>query len=58
MPDKPKETQPPEQFDPAAWPGQTLSSYPGAPRMSWADYRRVERELLAAVTREGSRDAT
>ena len=57
MPDKPKETQPPEQFDPAAWPGQTLSNYPGAPRLSWFELRRVEAELLAAVTREGSQNA-
>ena len=54
---EPKETQPPEQFDPAAWPGQTLSNFPGMPRLSWADYRRIERELLAAVGREGSQNA-
>ena len=50
---EPKETQPPERLDPAAWPGQTLSNFPGMPRLSWADFRRVERELLAAVG-EGS----
>ena len=50
---EPKETAPPEQLDPAAWPGNVLAHYPGMPRLSWADFRRVERELLAAVG-EGS----
>ena len=54
MSDSPEEKKQPSTVPAKDWPGNVLAHYPGMPRLSWADYRRVERELLAAVGREGS----
>ena len=53
MSDSPEEKKQPSTVPAKDWPGNVLAHYPGMPRMSWPDYRRIERELLAAVGREG-----
>ena len=55
---EPEEKSQPATVPAKDWPGNVLARYPGMPRLSWAELRRVECELLAAVTREGSQNAT